>query len=105
MVDPGENRVLRFTEDGHFAGEFTAGANRRLSNRFALMHGFIFAMDADGRKLHVWSTDGQPKLDVDLAPELGQANRSVPPIAVSLRKELLVLDAPGARVLRYQINF
>jgi sugar lactone lactonase YvrE len=105
MVDPGENRILRFTEDGHFAGEFKCGANRRLSDRFALMRGFIFAMDADGRRLHIWSTDGQPKLDVDLAPELGQANRSTPPIAVSLRKELLVLDAPEARVLRYQINF
>ena len=105
MVDPEENRVLRFTEDGHFAGEFNGGANRRLSDRFAVTRGFIFAMDADGRKLHVWSTDGQPKVDVDLAPELGQANRSAPPIAVSSRKELLVLDAPQARVLRYQINF
>jgi DNA-binding beta-propeller fold protein YncE len=105
MVDPEQNRILRFTEDGHFAGEFNSGANRRLSDRFAVTRGFIFAMDADGRKLHVWSTDGQPKVDVDLAPELGQGNRSAPPIAVSARKELLVLDAPEARVLRYQINF
>ena len=105
MVDPEENRILRFTEDGHFAGEFNGGVNRRLSDRFAVTRGFIFAMDADGRKLHVWSTDGQPKVDADLAPELGQGNRPAPPIAVSPRKELLVLDAPGARVLRYQINF
>lgn len=105
MVDPEENRIVRFTEDGHFAGEFNAGANRRLSDRFAVTRGFIFAMDANGRELHVWSTDGQPKVDVDLAPELGQANRPAPPIAVSPRKELLVLDASGARVLRYQINF
>lgn len=105
MVDPEQNRILRFTEDGHFAGEFKCGENRRLSDRFAVTRGFIFAMDADGRKLHVWSTDGQPKVDVDLAPELGQGNRSAPPIAVSPRKELLVLDAPEARVLRYQINF
>jgi hypothetical protein len=105
MVDPGENRILRFTEDGHFAGEFSSGVNRRLSDRFAVTRGFIFAMDADGRKLHVWSTDGQPKVDVDLAPELGQGNRPAPPIAVSPRKELLVLDAPGARVLRYRTNF
>ena len=62
-------------------------------------------MGSDGRELHVWSTDGQPKVDVDLAPELGQGNRLAPPIAVSSRKELLVLDAPGARVLAYQINF
>ena len=105
MVDPEENRVLRFSEDSHFAGEFNGGVNRRLSDRFAVTRGFIFAMDADGRKLHVWSTDGQPKVDVDLAPELGQGNRPAPPIAVSPRKELLVLDAPEARVLRYRINF
>jgi sugar lactone lactonase YvrE len=105
MVDPEENRILRFTEDGHFAGEFNSGANRRLSDRFAVTRGLIFAMDADGSKLHVWSSDGQPKLDVDLAPELGQGNRPAPPIAISPRKELLVLDAPQARVLRYQINF
>lgn len=105
MVDPEENRIVRFTEDGHFAGEFNAGANRRLGDRFAVTRGLIFAMDANGRGLHVWSTDGQLKADVDLAPELGQANRPAPPIAVSPRKELLVLDAPEARVLRYQINF
>ncbi len=105
IVDTEENRILRFTEDGHFAGEFNGGANRRLSERFAVTRGLVFAMDADGRRLHIWSTDGQPKLDVDLAPELGQANRSAPPIAVSPRKELLVLDAREARVLRYQINF
>lgn len=105
MIDPEENRIVRFTEDGHFAGEFNSGENRRLSDRFAVTRGFIFAMDADGRELHVWSTDGQPKVDVDLAPELGHGNRPAPPIAVSPRKELLVLDASGARVLRYQINF
>ena len=105
MVDPEQNRMLRFTEDGHFAGEFNGGVKRTLSDRFAVARGFIFVMDADGRKLHVWSTDGQPKADVDLAAELGQANRPAPPIAISSRKELLVLDAPEARVLRYRINF
>ena len=105
VVDPEKNRILRFTEDSHFAGEFNSGTDRRLSDRFAVTRGFIFAMDADGHKLHVWSADGQPKVDVDLAPELGQGNRPAPPIAVSPRKELLVLDAPGTRVLRYQINF
>ena len=46
-----------------------------------------------------------PKLDIDLAPELGQGNRSAPSLAVSPRKELLVLDRPEARVLRYRLNF
>ena len=105
MADPGENRILRFTEDGHFAGEIKGGADRKLSAQLAVTRGYILAMDGDGRKLHVWSSDGQPKLDVDLAPELGQSNRPAPPIAVASRKELLVLDAPEARVLHYRINF
>jgi hypothetical protein len=55
--------------------------------------------------LHVWALDGRPQLDADLAPELGQAKRSAPALAISPRKELLVLDAPEARVLRYRIDF
>ncbi|HKV05770.1 MAG TPA: NHL repeat-containing protein [Candidatus Acidoferrales bacterium] len=106
--DTAGNRILRFTEDGHFETSVDAsgaGEDRRLSDEFAVARGYILAMDADGRMLHVWSVDGSSKLDVDLASELGQANRSAPDIAVSPRKELLVLDAPEARVLRYRLNF
>ena len=81
------------------------GVERKLSDQFAVGLGYIFAMDADGRMLHVWTADGRPKLDIDLAPELGQGNRSAPSLAVSPRKELLVLDRPAARVLRYRLNF
>ena len=81
------------------------GEGSRLSEEFAVSQGHIFAMDADGRMLHVWSLDGRPDADVDLAPELGQAKRSAPAIAVSPLKELLVLDAPEARVLRYRVNY
>jgi hypothetical protein len=42
---------------------------------------------------------------MDLAPELGQGSRVAPALAVSPRKELLVLDASESRVLRYRINF
>ena len=55
--------------------------------------------------LHVVGTDGSPKLDVDLAPQLGQGHRRAPALAVSPRPELLVLDAPESRVLRYRISF
>jgi hypothetical protein len=108
LADPGANRILRYTDDGHFAAEINAGqagSARKLSDQIAVSKGYIFIMDADGRMLHVWSTDGLPKLDVDLAPELGQGGRAVPAIAVSPRKELLVLDEPEARVLRYKLNF
>jgi DNA-binding beta-propeller fold protein YncE len=108
IADRAGNRFLRFTSDGHFVSEIAArsgGVYRKLSDQFAVFKNFIFAMDADGRMLHVWTTDGQPELDANLAPELGQPNRSVPVLAVSPRKELLVLDTSGARVLRYSFNF
>ncbi|HXW60980.1 MAG TPA: NHL repeat-containing protein [Candidatus Acidoferrales bacterium] len=108
VADPEANRILRFTSDGRFFAALNAGAdgsNRRLGDRIAVGRGYVFAMDIDGRMLHVFSTDGRPVLDADLASELGQAKRLPPALAVSPQKELLVLDAPAARVLRYRLNF
>jgi hypothetical protein len=108
LVDASANHILRFSNDGQFQSQVDAradGVDRRLSDQFAVGLGYIFVMDSDGRMLHVWSTDGRPKLDLDLAPQLGQGNRSAPSLAVSSRKELLVLDRPEARVLRYRLNF
>jgi DNA-binding beta-propeller fold protein YncE len=106
VADPEGNRIVKFTSQGNFMGDAVdGGADRRVSDEFAVSSKGVFAMDTDGRTLHVWSLDGRPQLDVDLAPELGQAKRSAPAVAISPRKELLVLDAPEARVLRYRINF
>ena len=108
LVDPLGNHILRFSKDGQFQSVFDASADgvaRKLSDQFAVGLGYIFAMDADGRMLHVWTAEGQPKLDLDLAPELGQGSRTAPSLAISPRKELLVLDRPEARVLRYRLNF
>ncbi len=108
LADPAGNRILRCTHEGRFGaarGGAADGVERKLSSQFAVFGNYVFVMDANGRTLHVWSTDGQPKLDLDLAPELGQGNRAAPALAVSPRKELFVLDAPGTRVLRYRINF
>lgn len=108
IADERGNRILRFTGDGQFVSEINksaSGSALKLSDQFAVSRTNIFAMDADGRMLHVWTIDGDPKLDVDLAPQLGQAARPAPGLAVSPRDELLVLDQPEARVLRYRINF
>jgi DNA-binding beta-propeller fold protein YncE len=108
VSDPANNRILKFTRDGSYISEIRpgpAGNGSRLSSEFAVTANYIFAMDADGRMLHVWTLDGVPKLAMDLAPELGQASRPAPALAVSPRGELLVLDEPESRVLRYRINF
>ena len=106
LLDGDANRILKFTSDGAFVSEMKAGGGSgRLSDAFAVSPIGIFAMDADGRTVHAWSLDGQPKLDKDLAPQLGQGSRAALALAVSPRKELLVLDAPESRVLRYRIDF
>jgi hypothetical protein len=106
FVDPGDDRIIHFSGDGHFLSQIdAAGTGRKLSDEITASSQYVFAMDDNGRTLHVWSTDGAPKADVDLAPELGQGSRPAPPIAASPRKELLVLDTPEGRVLRYHINF
>ena len=108
FVDPAANRIFHFSGDGRFLSDIDAsatGGGRKLSDQIAASNQYVFAMDDNGRMLHVWSIDGTPKLDVDLAPELGQGSRPAPPIAASPRNELLVLDTPEGRVLRYHINF
>jgi hypothetical protein len=108
FVDRDGNRILHFSGDGQFISEIKAGGNgsdRKLSDQIAVSSRYVFVMDDDGRMLHIWGLDGTPKADVDLAPELGQGSRLAPPIAASPRKELLVLDTPEGRVLRYHVNF
>ncbi len=108
FVDPQRNLILHFDGDGRFLSQIDAGANgssRKLSDQIAASSQYIFAMDDNGHMLHVWSTGGTLKTDFDLTPELGASRRPAAPIAVSLQRELLVLDTPEGRVLRYRINF
>jgi DNA-binding beta-propeller fold protein YncE len=99
-----DQRILKFTPRGDFVAQVATSPDP-LSDEAAVSHDLIFAMGADGRMLHVWSTDGEAKLNIDLSPELGQGHRQAPALAVSPQKELLVLDAAAGRVLQYRINF
>jgi sugar lactone lactonase YvrE len=107
VADERGSRIMRFTGEGQFVSEINTSASGagRLSAQFTVSRTCIFAMGADGRMLHVWTIDGRPKLDVDLAPQLGQGSRPAPGLAMSPRDELLVLDQLGGRVLRYRVNF
>jgi len=100
--------ILKLTREGHFVTEIAPEENEAKWNPtagFAVSNNEIFVMDTNGRTLHVVTTDGNPRLDMDLAPQLGQGTRPAPPLAVSPQHELLVLDAPEHRVLGYRINF
>lgn len=108
VLNAADNRIVRFTQEGRVVSEIAtrpAGASRRLGDQFAVSDGYVFLMDGDGLTLHILSSDGQPKLDAELGPQLGSANRFIPPLAVSPRHELFLLDAPNSRVLRYRLNF
>jgi hypothetical protein len=100
--------IMKLTREGHLITEITAAAGITWNpgTGFAIWNNCVFVMDADGRTLHVANTaDSADKLDADLAPELGQASRKAPALAISPHGELLVLDAPETRVLRYRITF
>jgi hypothetical protein len=101
--------IMKLTREGHLISEITAGTSGATWSPeagFAVWNNCVFVMDSNGRMLHVASTaDGASKADVDLAPELGQAARKAPALAVSPHGELLVLDAPESRVLRYRIIY
>lgn len=100
--------ILKLTREGRFVSEIGPEQNEGKWNPtagFAVSNNEIFVMDNNGRMLHVVTTDGNPRLDMDLAPQLGQGTRQAPPLAVSPQHELLVLDAPEHRVLGYRINF
>ena len=99
--------IMKLTHDGHLTSELLAtnGARWNPNSGFAIWNNSIFIMDSNGLMLHIVTTDGTPKLDVDLAPQLGQGKRRAPALAVSQRPELLVLDSAEARVLRYRISF
>ena len=99
--------IMKLTHDGHLTTELLAtnGASWNPNSGFAIWNNSIFIMDSNGLTLHIVTTDGAPKLDLDLAPQLGQGKRRAPALAVSQRPELLVLDSPEARVLRYRISF
>jgi len=106
---------LAIYDDGKIASQIQLGnapqgdpssvsAAARVGDQFAVSSKYIFASDADGRKLHVWTLDGKPKAEIDLATELGPNQRFAPPIAVSPMNDLLILDPQQARVLHYHIN-
>jgi tripartite motif-containing protein 71 len=106
--DPDGNRILRFASDGHFISgiDLNAGSSRdRLSSAFATFGGYVFVVGADGHTLHIVPTDGRRAMDVNLAPQLGPGGATASALAVSVHREIFVLDENKARVLVFRINF
>lgn len=108
IADTDENRIQRISPEGRLVAEIrgsAAGSTAAFSSSFALSGRNLLVMDANGRTLHVLSTEGAQKVNADFGPELAPSGHAVPEIAVSPQHELFLAGPDSARVLRYRMNF
>lgn len=108
IADTDENRIQRISPEGRLVSEIpgsAAGSTAAFSSSFALSGRNLLVMDANGRTLHVLSTEGALKLNADFGPELTPSGHAVPEIAVSPQHEMFVAGPDIARVLHYRMNF
>lgn len=99
-------RVEKFSPEGTSivswpAGDAPSGNSGALS-ALAANSEFVFTMGASSSTIRVWTTDGQHKLDVDLAANLGKI--AAPQLAVTPHGELLVFDPADQKVFRFRMH-
>ncbi|MGH9782211.1 MAG: hypothetical protein ACRD33_10375, partial [Candidatus Acidiferrales bacterium] len=112
LADADNQRIEKLSFDGDYVSSwdfpFSNLAPKRdvpKSYGLAVSRNFVVATDETKRLLEIWTADGVPKLTVDFSqhPEWGQ--KATPTdVAFTPKGELLVLDRPDARVLRFRIN-
>ncbi len=112
--DEGTQRILKFSRHGEFVSAWRGPESE--SGRpiaFAAVcfsQKYAFIADGKNHRLYVWTLDGQPKMTFDLTRELG-VGRELPAqdtptsLVIGAGGELLLLDPPASRVLRFRINF
>jgi DNA-binding beta-propeller fold protein YncE len=99
-------RIEKFSSDGSLvtswpAGNTPSGESSPITG-FAVAGEFVFTMAASATEIRVWTTNGQHKLDADLAPNLGKI--AAPQIVVTPRAELLVFDPSVPKVFRFRTH-
>ena len=108
ISDTQAQRVQKYSAAGIVVVTYSVPANEPapvVLAGLALSSKQIFAADPAQHRIYVWSKDGGFLHSENLAARL-QTNEPFPvDVAVTPRGELLVLDAVGARVLRFRINF
>ncbi|MFZ0334529.1 MAG: NHL repeat-containing protein [Candidatus Acidiferrales bacterium] len=112
VADAAAQRIERLTSVGRYLSSWdfpfsgiALSANAPKPNGLAVSVSFVAASDAQKRLLGIWTLDGVPKLTVDFSqhPEWGE-HASPTDIAFTPKGELLVLDRPDSRVLRFKVN-
>jgi DNA-binding beta-propeller fold protein YncE len=99
-------RVEKFSPEGTSivswpAGDASAAGSGAISG-LAVNPDFVFTMGASSSTIRVWTTDGQHKLDADLAPNLGKI--AAPQLAVTPHGEMLVFDPAAQKVFRFRMH-
>jgi hypothetical protein len=99
-------RIEKFSSDGISIASWQAantpsGESSPITG-FAITSEFVFTMAASSSEIRVWTTDGQPKLNVDLATSLGKI--AAPQLAVTPHAELLVFDPAAPKVFRFRMH-
>ncbi len=99
-------RIEKFSSDGVSMASWqsanTPSGESSPITGFAITSEFVFTMAASSAEIRVWTTDGQPKLDADLATSLGKI--AAPQLAVTPHSELLVFDPAAPRVFRFRMH-
>lgn len=112
FADPENQKIDKLSGDGHYITSWDFAFSDAKTTRdtpqtigLAVFQNLVVASDLGKRLLDVWTLDGQQKLTVDFSqhPEWGQ-NAAPTDIAFTPKGELLVLDQPDMRVLRFKIN-
>ncbi len=110
VADRGSRSIQKLTSGGEFAASWPLPADgdgeAPVLVSVATFRHFLFLLTLQQGQytLSVWSADGRPVLSDQLGGRLPAPGGSAPRIATSARGELLVLDANGARVLRFRIH-
>ncbi|HEV2617207.1 MAG TPA: NHL repeat-containing protein [Candidatus Acidoferrales bacterium] len=112
LADADNQRIEKLSFNGDYASSWDFPFSKLAPKRdapksygLAVSRTFVVATDETKRLLEIWTVDGAPTLTVDFSqhPEWGQ-NATPTDVAFTPKGELLVLDRPDARVLRFRIN-
>jgi len=99
-------RIEKYSADGIWAASWMASDSASPESHsisgFTVGVGYVFAMTPTPLQIHVWTLDGQHKIDGDLAEHLGTIVS--PQIAITPHAELLLFDPSAPRVFRYQMH-
>ncbi len=108
VSDTKARQVQKYSSDGRVVVTYSVPATEPAPVALAglaLSSKHIFAADPDQHRVYMWSKEGGYLYSVDLAARLQTIAPGPVDVAVTPRGELLVLDAEGARVLRFRVNF